>query len=504
MVSLRGAQLWVLGALAMAGFCLWTGCALRDPLQTQYVGELGRFELQSPDRELEGVVVGVPHGTGEPDALDFARSIRAGMGAALVIAYDFGSKRIPVAQPLVHTSPIAWPSPDHTRPGSVYPEFKKLLQSAVNGPIKFFVGVRLTGHVTKVPVIEVATGGFAYEQVHALKAAFTEMRDRSIKDTELVKIELSLNPLDDISWNASGVKNHGVLMLAEKGLILRLPRVLAVPRYKAVYGGLLTSWVKKALAIAKNSKGDFPEVDIKRVPFGRIESTPSRNGSRGFVIAAPHGSFDWYTSELVEELSFRTALPAIVTRGFTPTECGGWRINVNRPTERRYPTDVNERKTQRSTEIFQRYRDSVFQAAGGPLDLYIEMHQNGSEAHIDVATLGVTRRQAMEIKDAYRKIRDRVLGEIAEVPRVSLVIEPLDAVAIGARGAKEIGMLKLAESSLHFELPAQHVFYSNPARRAYTRILAELIKHIVTQRNLPQDRAPSIRDRPWRSKSVAE
>jgi len=64
-----------------------------------------------------------------------------------------------------------------------------------------------------------------------------------------------------------------------------------------------------------------------------------------------NGSFDWYTVELVEEMSYRTVLPAVVTRGFTPTECGGWGIDVNRPTKRRYPTDTVERVTDRAREV---------------------------------------------------------------------------------------------------------------------------------------------------------
>ena len=200
------------------------------------------------------------------------------------------------------------------------------------------------------------------------------------------------------------------------------------------------------------------------------------------VIAAPHGSFDWYTAELVEELSDRTSLPAVITRGFTPTECGGWRINVNRPTERRYPTDTIERKTERAEEVYRRFKEVVLRAAAGRLDTYIEMHQNGSEANIDVATLGIARDEALDIKTAYREIRDRVLRGVPDVVKVNLVIEPVDQVAIGAWAAKDDGMLRLSKSSLHFELPAQRLFYRDRARRAYTKILSELIDRIVRSR----------------------
>jgi hypothetical protein len=247
-----------------------------------------------------------------------------------------------------------------------------------------------------------------------------------------------------------------------------------------VYREILAKWLRDALAIARRDSANLPAIQIQKLAYGRIDSIASRKNFRGIVIAAPHGSFDWYTSELVEELSYRTSLPAVVTRGFTPNECGGWRINVNRPTERRYPTDTVERSTDRAKDVYNQFKKSVFAAAHGPLDLYIDMHQNGTEENIEVAVLGITRAQAKAIKTAYRAIRDRVLGDEPEVARVNLIIEPLDQVAIGAWAAKDHGILRLANSSLHFELPSHRVFFRERARRAYTKILAELIDRITT------------------------
>jgi hypothetical protein len=464
---------------------LWSGCSLR-PLQQQHIGQLGRFEFQDSDNGFEGIVVGVPHGHSEPDAVDYANSIRDGLGAGLVIAYDFNHNRIPVEQPRVYNTPITWTAADPARPGTVYPEFRKLLQAEAGGTLRFYVGVRVAPSVDEHQPIEIATSGLPFEQLKALKESFNRIRDRSISDTRLSKIDIALNPLDDISWNAYGVKNHGVLMFADKGLIVRLPKILASPPYKTVYGDILKKWVKEALLRTASRSSQFPEIQVSRLRYGRIESIPPRDHRRGIVIGAPHGSFDWYTGELVEELTYRTSLPGVVTRGFTPTECGGWRINVNRPTEQRYPTDTVERNTERAKEVFQRFTESVFRSARGPLELYIDIHQNGSERDIDVATVGITRKRALAIKKAYREIRDRVLGEAPDVTRVKLIIEPVDQVAIGAWAAKDYGILRMAKSSLHFELPAGELFFKAKARHLYTVILAELITRITT---LPGDRA---------------
>ena len=265
-----------------------------------------------------------------------------------------------VAQPLIHQSPISWNATSSSRPASVYPEFKQFVQSAIDGPLKFYVGVRVADDPKTTADIEIASTGFSFEQLIALKHTYAMVRDERVKDRTTPRVEIAVNPLDNISWSAFGAKNHGVLMLAEKGLILRLPEVLTLPEIKSVYRDIITKWVMEASAMARSTSSEWPKVQMKRLPYGRINVIPSRNNTRGVVIGAPHGSFDWHTSELVEELSYRTSLASVVTRGFTPTECGGWRINVNRPTERRYPTDTIERATDRAEKCTSTLRKVCF------------------------------------------------------------------------------------------------------------------------------------------------
>ena len=460
---------------------LWSGCAGQRGFYEQAIGEFGRIEFRRSDARVDGFVVGVPHGNTEFDAIDYGKTISDATGAGFVAAYGFKSKRIPVTTPPIHTTPISQDAAKSQRPPSIYPEFKKFLQSAIGGPLTFYVEVRIAHDPKPSAPIEIASAGISFEELMALKHAYAKIREENIKDLKTPRVEIELNPLDNISWNAFRVKNHGVLMLAEKGVVLRLPKIITQPQFKLVYRDIITKWVIEAAVIAPRTLPQWPQIQVKQLPYGRIDLTPSRSDYRGAVIAAPHGSFDWYTAELVEELSYRTSLASVVTRGFTPTECGGWRINVNRPTERRYPTDtVVERATDRAMAVYQSFKESVFAASRGPLDLYIDVHQNSNEDNIDVATLGINRTQANAIKAAYKAIRDRMLREMPEVTKVNLVIEPVDEIAIGAWAAKDQGILRLAKRSLHFELPAQHVLYKETARRAYTQILAELIRSMIT------------------------
>ncbi|MGH7785191.1 MAG: hypothetical protein ACREO5_15300, partial [Candidatus Binatia bacterium] len=135
--------------------------------------------------------------------------------------------------------------------------------------------------------------------------------------------------------------------------------------------------------------------------------------------------------------------------------------------------------TKRAKEVYERFSETVLKAAQGSLNLYIDFHQNSSEPNIDVATLGISLQQAQTIKSAYDEIRDRMLRGRNDLPKVNLIIEPVDKVTFGARVAKEQGILRLAKQSLHIELPAHRVLYDGRVRHAYTVILAELINRIT-------------------------
>ena len=474
---------------------LWTGCGELLLLQQRRVGEYGHFEFRATEDGSNGLVIGVPRGGSEPAAVEYARFMRDRLGAGLVLAYDFARKRIPVSQPLIHTGPIAWAAPNSVGLGSVYSEFRTLLRSTVGGPIEFYVGLRAAkNNDNRSQRIEVASSGLAFEQLEVLKKSYAQIRDRLISSGDLPRVEIALNPLDDISWNADGVKNHGVLLLARRGLILQIPPALADARVSAVYQSILAAWINQARSISEDTRLARQETDVTLMPLGRIDSIAAGNNGRGIVIGAPHGSFDWYTGELVEVLSYRVSLPAVIARGFTPTECGGWRIDVNRPTERRYPTDTIERATDRAADVYRRYSAAVLKIAGGSLNLYIDLHQNSEIDDIDVATVGITRPQAEAIKNSYREIRDRVLREFPDVVKLKMMIEPVDQVVIGAWAAKDNGILKLAKRAIHFEMPSHRVLHRSKARRAYLRIFAELLREIVnlpnTQWNCLHSRSP--------------
>ena len=91
---------------------------------------------------MKGVIIGAPHGRAEPASGEYAKWVSDKTGAGFVIAYGFGAKRLTVARPLVLSKYNLVASENPLRRGSVYPEFKRLLEHTAAGAVKFYVGIR--------------------------------------------------------------------------------------------------------------------------------------------------------------------------------------------------------------------------------------------------------------------------------------------------------------------------------------------------------------------------
>jgi hypothetical protein len=230
------------------------------------------------------------------------------------------------------------------------------------------------------------------------------------------------------------------------------------------------------MEMIRNNPNRLPTTEIDVLDFGRIETLPGELG-QGNVIAAPHGTFDVHTAGIVRTICSRIRLAGIIATGFTPTETGdGRRINVNRPTERHVAAGDREFATERARVTYEQFRNAVLRAARADLDLYVDIHQNGGE-RIEVATVGVSKQEAREIKRTFYLLRDQTLADRPEIAAVDLAIEPLDQLEVGAWAAKTNGILTVARRSLHFELPA-NVLASARHRDIYTKVLAGLIQRL--------------------------
>ncbi|HSE85466.1 MAG TPA: hypothetical protein VLJ79_04525 [Candidatus Binatia bacterium] len=463
--------------LSLLFLLVFGGCSFQQPAQEQAVGDLGYFKFRAPNDHMKGVVIGAPRASIEPGSAEYAIGISELTGAGFLIASGFASKRLAVTQPLVQTNLHA-AFEDSVNRGSIYREFKAQLKRIAGGNVLIYIDVRLADPPSQMNRIEVASSGFTFEELEFLRQSFLRVRDRLLIDNDTEKISIAFDPIDEISSSVSGIKHHGVLLSVERGLNLRLPESLSATPVKSIYKTILAAWISEVLDLLRESGPGLPRLTVKVFDYGRIDSIPSRTAQPGIVIGAPHGTFDQHTAELVERLSYRTGLPAVIAKGFSPTECGGWRINVNRPTERRYPAGEIEIGSERAQMAYRIFKDAVVSASQRNLRLYIDIHQNGRRENIEVATVGISKQEAQFIKKSYRELRDRVLRFAPGVASIELAVEPLDSIEIGAWATKAKGILGLAKKSLHFEFPLHSTLGSRNARGAYGDILALLIGEI--------------------------
>lgn len=464
-----------LPTLLLAAIFFTSGCALHRPVEHENVPRLGRFEFRQAADGLEGVVIGAPHGKTDRNSDRLAKAFSDRTGAGLAIAYGFKSKRLGVSQPVVRSRPypVSVSSPQR---GSVFKEYKKVLRKAAKGETDLYIGVHRSSDKEMADRIEVATSGLTFEEAGALKEAYDQIRDQIIAGREAPSLIMAIEPLDRISWRVSGVKHHGVLLIAEKGVNIRLPQFSASESTEELYTEILSQWVDKVITFLRENPLRLPQIQVRLVDLGRFEMVESRKQLSGVVIGSPHGSYDEFTAEVVKRLSYRTGFAAVIAKGFTPTETGGARINVNRPTEKIPYSEEREVHSRRASETYRTFKDLVFEASSGGLDLYIDVHQYNTDSKIQVATVGISEREAKIIKKIYRGIRDQTLKKQSGIPAVELFIEPVDEVEIGAWAAKAEGILGLAKKSLHFELPSQKILMTDDVREAYTRILAALLR----------------------------
>lgn len=202
----------------------------------------------------------------------------------------------------------------------------------------------------------------------------------------------------------------------------------------------------------------------------------SLGGRPGFVIGAPHGTSDIRTGQIGQELASRIGFGLVTAEGFGALDPRRRRFHVNRPTEGipgRPPSE--EVYTDEARVVYDRYVDLVRRASQGPLRLYVELHGNTrreSAGRIEIATVGVTPLEASKLKTLFELIRDAHVRSKPEIPRLDVLVEPLDRVVLSASASKKVGILCLPEQALHIELPRAARAQES---HAYVEVLAEFL-----------------------------
>jgi len=179
-------------------------------------------------------------------------------------------------------------------------------------------------------------------------------------------------------------------------------------------------------------------------------------GRPGVVIGALHGASDHGTDIMGRDLARLTGFSLVVATGFSYLDGDDRGFNV-RPTESVPGTSARlEGETAEARRVSEAYRRHVHDAAQGPLRLYVEVHGNAgkdSTGRVEIATVGLSREEAWQLKTLFELIRDAHLSAGGAAPRLDVWIESLDPLRSTASAAKQVGMLAASERALHIELP---------------------------------------------------
>ncbi|HVO92732.1 MAG TPA: hypothetical protein VMT22_07820, partial [Terriglobales bacterium] len=174
-------------------------------------------------------------------------------------------------------------------------------------------------------------------------------------------VEAAVQTVDDLPWRAPDIERRSLMAAVARGLDVRLPERLSAGSMKQAYEKILSLWMVQVLDLVRRNPNRLSTMKVTVLDYGKIESIPGNPTAR-LVVGAPHGTFDFYTAAVVRQICARGGFPGVIARGFTQSETGSWRINVNRPTERHLASVEQEIETSRARQAYRQFKASVLDA----------------------------------------------------------------------------------------------------------------------------------------------
>lgn len=164
-----------------------------------------------------------------------------------------------------------------------------------------------------------------------------------------------------------------------------------------------------------------------------------------FLIAAPHGSFDEGTGDIVHEFCKRVRWDCLIAEDFRRDEDP---VNVNRPTEGVSLADTD--RTQRADLVYQRYMKKL-RRLNPDAHLYVEIHGNifkGSRNRMEISTAGLNYNQGLFLREVMNKS-----NQATGLEQLEAVTDLTDEIRYLATHNKKFGVMSVLKPALHIELP---------------------------------------------------
>jgi hypothetical protein len=208
---------------------------------------------------LVGFVVAAPHATSDINTGDIAAEIARRTGFGLVVASGFSmeedgqqraGRRYQVNRPLegVPGRPAAEHEPTETA-RHVYEMYEQRVLEAAQGPLRFYAEIHGNNRVQCAGQIEIATVGVDRELALRLRALAELIRDAHLRaHGEIQKLEVLIEPVDPVTYRASGAKRDGILRLPVRALHIELPKC-ARRDWREAYTAILADFLAQAVTL---------------------------------------------------------------------------------------------------------------------------------------------------------------------------------------------------------------------------------------------------------------
>jgi len=206
-----------------------------------------------------GFVVAAPHATSDVNTGDIADEIARRTGFGLVVASGFSmagddrqraSRRYQVNRPLegVPGRPTSEHEPTETA-RQVYEVYEQHVLEAAQGPLRFYAEIHGNNRAQCAGQIEIATVGVDRELALRLRALAELIRDAHLRaHSEIQTLQVLIEPLDAVTYRASGAKREGILRWPERALHIELPRC-ARRDWREAYTAILADFLTQAVTL---------------------------------------------------------------------------------------------------------------------------------------------------------------------------------------------------------------------------------------------------------------
>ena len=206
-----------------------------------------------------GFVVAAPHATSDVNTGDIADEIARRTGFGLVVASGFSmekddqqraSRRYQVNRPLegVPGRPASEHEPTE-RARQVYEAYEQRVLEVSQGPLRFYAEIHGNNRAQCAGQIEIATVGVDRDLALRLRALAELIRDAHLRaHGEIQTLQVLIEPVDAVTYGASGAKRDGILRLPERALHIELPRC-ARRDWREAYTAILADFLAQAVTL---------------------------------------------------------------------------------------------------------------------------------------------------------------------------------------------------------------------------------------------------------------